>query len=377
MTTGVVVLGATGSIGRQAIDVAADLDLPIVALAVGRGDAEFEALARAYPDAALAVARPDDPHRLAAEFGDRLDIGTPAVTALAAMPGAVVVNGIVGFAGLDASLAALRSGNRLGLANKESLVAAGPLVVAALAASTGELIPIDSEHSAIHQCLLGEPADAVARIVLTASGGPFRGRSAAALSEVGVDEALAHPTWDMGPRITIDSATLANKGLEVIEAHHLFDIDFDRIHVVVHPQSVVHSLVEFVDGSLKAHVGAADMRVPIRYALTAPDRAPAASSFALEGLTLTFEAPDRATFPALDLAYAAGRAGGGAPCVFNAADEVAVAAFVDRRIRFVDIPRVIETALDLVGAPDIPDVDAVHEVDARARRVAEAAVAAA
>jgi 1-deoxy-D-xylulose-5-phosphate reductoisomerase len=372
--TPVVVLGATGSIGRQTLEVCAELRLPVVGLASGRGGDDFSEIAEAHPDALLAVAQPADAGALADRFGARLGIGPPAVTDLASRPGATVVNGIVGFAGLDASVAALEAGNRLGLANKESLVTAGPLVMAAVATGAGELVPIDSEHSAIHQCLVGERRADVKRIVLTASGGPFRGRSRDGLGQVTVAEALDHPTWDMGPRITIDSATLANKGFEVIEAHHLFAADYDDIDVVVHPQSVVHSLVEFVDGSLKAHLGSPDMRVPIRYALTHPDRAVAASEFDLTATDLTFEPPDLEAFPALGLAYAAGRAGAGAPAVLNAADEVAVAAFLDGRIRFTDIPAVLETTLAVVGAPPIGSVGDVRAVDAEARRTARDAV---
>ena len=366
--TPVVVLGATGSIGRQALDVCAELGAPVVGLASGRGGPEFVALAESHPDARLAVATPDDLDALRRAFADRLDIGPAAVADLATHPGATVLNGIVGFAGLDASLAALGAGNRLGLANKESLVTAGPLVMAAM--GDGELIPIDSEHSAVFQCLVGERSTDVRRVVLTASGGPFRGRTKDELRDVSVAEALDHPTWDMGPRITVDSAALVNKGFEVIEAHHLFGLDLDRVDVVVHPQSVVHSLVEFVDGSLKAHLGSPDMRVPIRYALTYPVRGAAPSGFELAGIALDFEAPDREAFPALGLAYAAGRAGAGAPAALNAADEVAVAAFLDERIGFADIAGVLEGTLDRVGAPPIDSVDAVREVDATARRVA-------
>ena len=368
MTT-LVVLGVTGSIGRQAIEVAADLGLEVAAMASHRGDERFEAIADRHPDARLAVAQPDDRDRLSRRYADRVTFGPEAVTALAAEPGRLVLNGVVGFAGLDATLAALGAGNRLALANKESLVAAGPLVMGALAAG-GELIPVDSEHSAIHQCLVGEPLAAVRRLVLTASGGPFRGRSRAELAGVTPAEALAHPTWDMGARITVDSATLVNKGLEVIEAHHLFGVTLEQVEVVVHPESIVHSLVEFVDGSLKAHLGEPDMRVPIAYALTHPARAPLREAFTLAGRTLHFEEPDREVFPALDLAYAAAAASGGAPAAFNAADEVAVAAFLDGRLPFLAIPAVIESVLEHIGAPPIPDVAAVRAVDAAARSLA-------
>ncbi|NND84682.1 MAG: 1-deoxy-D-xylulose-5-phosphate reductoisomerase [Acidimicrobiia bacterium] len=365
----VVVLGATGSIGLQALEVCDRLGVAPVALAAGRGGWQFEELADRYPDAILAVADPSDPQHLLSRYRSRILFGAEQVTALAGVRDAVVVNGIVGFAGLDATLAALTVGNRLALANKESMVAAGAIVNEVLAAGGGELIPVDSEHSAIHQCLQGEPRGAVRRLVLTASGGPFRGRSRADLADVTPAEALAHPTWEMGQRISIDSATLVNKGLEVIEAHHLFGVPFDDIQVVVHPQSVVHSLVEFVDGSFKAHVGAPDMRIPIQYALTYPGRAPLDVDFDLVGSALTFVAPDREAFPALDLAYAAGRAGGVAPAVFNAADEVAVAAFLDGRLGFSNIPAAIARALDEVGRGPADSVEAIRAADSMARQL--------
>src|SRR5690606_1028595 len=277
-------------------------------------------LARRYPDTEIVVAAGDDAE--ARDFASRVDnpvaFGPDAVAEMASRPGRIVVNGIVGAAGLRATLAALHAGNRVALANKESLVAGGPLVMGALA-EAGELIPVDSEHSALHQCLEGEDRGAVSRLVLTASGGPFRGRSRQELVSVSVEEALAHPTWRMGGRITVDSATLMNKGLEVIEAHHLFDADHDRIDVVVHRPSIVHSAVEFVDGSLKAHIGHPDMRIPIQYALTYPKRVDGLGEpFSFVGRTLEFEEVDRQTFPAVDLAFDAARRGGTAPCVLNA-----------------------------------------------------------
>jgi len=280
----------------------------------------------------------------------------------------------VGAAGLAASIVSLQAGNRLALANKESLVVGGPLVVAA--AESGELIPVDSEHSALFQCIHGEAIPEVSRLLLTASGGPFRGRNVTDLARVGVDEALAHPTWRMGPRITIDSATLVNKGLEVIEAHFLFGLPFDRVDVVVHPQSIVHSLVEFVDGSLKAHLGVTDMRIPIQYALTYPARADGVvPRFDITRTALTFEPVDRVAFPALDLAYAAGRGGGTLPAAFNAADEVAVEAFLRSRIGFLDIAGVIAEVMEDHDAVDVASIDAVRQADRDARRSAAAAVA--
>ena len=285
----VVVLGATGSIGSQALDVISHLGWSVDGLAANRPSRRLAELARRYPDTEIVVAAGDDAE--ARDFASRVDnpvaFGPDAVAEMASRPGRIVVNGIVGAAGLRATLAALHAGNRVALANKESLVAGGPLVMGALA-EAGELIPVDSEHSALHQCLEGEDRGAVSRLVLTASGGPFRGRSRQELVSVSVEEALAHPTWRMGGRITVDSATLMNKGLEVIEAHHLFDVDLDRIDVVVHPQSIVHSAVEFVDGSLKAHIGHPDMRIPIQYALTYPKRATGWEPFSFVGRTLEF-----------------------------------------------------------------------------------------
>jgi 1-deoxy-D-xylulose-5-phosphate reductoisomerase len=299
-------------------------------------------------------------------------IGDDALAELAATPGTVVVNGIVGAAGLRPSVAALSAGNRLALANKESLVAGGPVVLAARDAGGGELVPIDSEHSAIWQCLEGEDLGAVERLILTASGGPFLGSGRDALDAVTVDQALAHPTWSMGPRITIDSATLMNKAFEVIEAHYLFGVDYDRIDVVVHPQSIVHSLVAMRDGSVKAQLGDPDMRHPIQYAITYPRRAPAPpTGFDLTRRDLTFEPPDRRAFPCLDLGYRAGRTGGTCGAVLNAADEVAVAAFLDEKIRFSDIAEVVEACLDAVPAHVPHTVDEVLVADSQARAEAQ------
>ena len=372
----IVVLGATGSVGRQTLEVADRLGYHVAGLAARRSGRELEELATRYERAAIVAVEPDPVGhaRYLDLFGQRYGWGIGALVELAARPRCTVVNGIVGAAGLEASIVSLQAGNRLALANKESLVVGGPLVMAV--AESGELIPVDSEHSALFQCLQGESVPEVSRLLLTASGGPFRGRDRADLASVGVEEALAHPTWKMGPRITIDSATLVNKGLEVIEAHFLFGLSFDRVDVVVHPQSIVHSLVEFVDGSLKAHLGVTDMRIPIQYALTHPSRAEGSvPPFDLTRAALTFEAVDRAAFPALDLAYAAGRGGGTLPVAFNAADEVAVDAFLRSRIGFLDIARVIADVLDGHDAADITSVEAVRQADLDARRSAAAAVA--
>lgn len=368
-----VVLGATGSIGRQTLDVARRLGLLVEGLAARRGSEELAEGAREFPESKVAASSPtiEERNRFVEEFGERARFGPEGVESLAARSGVTVVNGVVGAAGLVASVAALRAGNRLALANKESLVAGGPVVSRALAEGGGELIPVDSEHSALFQCLVGEDPAGVHRLILTASGGPFRGSRPGELDEVTVEEALTHPTWKMGPRITIDSATLLNKGFEVIEAHHLFGMSYDQIEVVIHPESVVHSLVEFADGSLKAHLGEPDMRVPIQYAITHPERAPGMMGpFSLAGRTLTFEEPDLEAFPALGLAYQAGRAGGSAPTVLNAADEMAVQAFLERRLSFPGILRVLERSLERIPPRPLEDVADVQEVDREARAVA-------
>ena len=374
--TPIVVLGATGSIGAQTLEVADRLNRPVVAIATGTVSPGLAALADRYPDAHIAVANPP-PVPIDPALEKRVEFGSDAVTALAALPATTVVNGIVGAAGLAPSLAALEAGNRLGLANKESLLTGGPLVMAALESTNGEMIPVDSEHSAIWQCLIGEPAKSVRRVILTASGGPFHARTDIDLTQVGVADALAHPTWDMGRRISIDSATLMNKAFEVIEAHFLFALEYDQIDVVIHPKSFVHSLVEFDDGVVKAELGPPDMRKPIQQALTAPERvAGIAKPFDLVGTVLTFSAPDRVRFPALDLGYAAGRRGGNGPAVLNAADEVAVAAFLDRQIGFVEIVDVVAEALASVPEGPIPTLRAALAADEAGRQAARESIAA-
>ena len=369
----VVVLGATGSIGRQALEVADHLAIPVVGVGARRGSEDLMTIARDHPDARIGVAAPTgaERERFEAELGERVAFGPESLIEMAASTGATVLNGVVGSAGLSASVAALEAGNRLALANKESLVAGGPVVLQALERGGGELVPVDSEHSALHQCLVGEREDEVRRVVLTASGGPFRGLSAEQLERVTVEQALDHPTWKMGPRITIDSATLMNKAFEVIEAHFLFGFSYGRIDVVVHPESVVHALVEFVDGSLKAHLGEPDMRIPIQYALTGPTRSLGlADPFALAGRRLTFEPPDTTAFPCLGLGYEAGRQGGSAPAVLNAADEIAVHAFLDRKIGFSSIPVVVERTLADVEVRPLESVEDVMAADREARAIA-------
>ncbi len=344
-------LGATGSIGRQAIDVvAARPDLELCALQSGSSPLDA----------------------LAAEYGvEHVQVGGDPTALLERSTPDVVLNAVVGFAGIRATLWALEHGVTLALANKESLVAAGELAVRARERGGGTIVPVDSEHSALHQCLAGRAPDSVVGLVLTASGGPFRGRSRAELESVTPEEALAHPTWRMGPKITIDSATLANKGLELIEAHWLFDIPIDRIEVVVQPTSIVHSLVRLRDGALMAHLGLPDMRVPISYALTYPERAATdVAQLALEGLDLSFEAVDHDVFPMLDLARNAAERGGTAPCAYNAANEVAVGAFLEGRLGFPEIATIVEETLDRVDDAPARDLDDLIAADAEARSLA-------
>jgi 1-deoxy-D-xylulose-5-phosphate reductoisomerase len=362
-TTNVVLLGSTGSIGTQALDVIASHRdrYQVVALAAGRND---ELLSQQASEFGVA---PDRAH---------LGVDTPdALAELAALPEAdVVLNAVVGFAGLPATLSALEHGKRLALANKESLIAGGP-VVAKVRGAGSEIVPVDSEHSAVYQVLRAGAADEVHRIVLTASGGPFRGKSRAELERVTVADALQHPTWTMGAKITIDSSTLMNKGLEVIEAHELFGVDFDRIDVVVHPQSIVHGMVEFTDGATVAQLSQPDMRLPIGLALGAPDRLGqpfGALDWTRLG-TLTFEAPDLEAFPCLGLAYAAGRAGGGAPAILSAANEVAVEAFLGGRIPWLGIPAVVEDVMQR-GTGNVEEVADVLEADRVARERARESV---
>jgi 1-deoxy-D-xylulose-5-phosphate reductoisomerase len=344
----VAVLGATGSIGRQAIEIIeAHPALELVAAASG--------------------SRPIDGLAPLTQVG-----GDPADLLDRSQPD-VVLNAVVGFAGLSATLWALEHGVDLALANKESLVAAGDLALAARERGGGLLLPVDSEHSAAFQCLDGRSPETVDSLVLTASGGPFRGRTREELGGVTPNEALAHPTWTMGPKITIDSATLANKGLELIEAHYLFDLEYSRIEVVVHPTSVVHALVRFRDGATLAHLGYPDMRVPISFALTFPDRrtTPVSPLDFSTGLTLEFEPPDVGRFPLLRLARESGERGGTYPCAFNAANEVGVAAFLDGKIGFLDIAALVEDALAGIDGSAARDVTELVEADAEARRLAE------
>ncbi len=359
-------LGCTGSIGVQALQVIdAAPDMEVCGLACGRrGDLMAEqATARGVPHTVCAGGGGTVPHD--ADLAGLIDACAPDI----------VLNALVGAAGLRPTLAALERGLTVALANKESLVAGGDLVAAIRARTGARLVPVDSEHSALLQLLDGVPRDRVRAAVLTASGGPFRGRTADELEGVTRRDALRHPTWEMGEKITIDSATLMNKGLEVIEAHHLFDLDYDRIEVVVHPQSMVHAMVRLDDGSVLTHCGPPDMRVPIGHALRHPAAPPPGEPMDLVGRRLDFEAPDEAAFPCLGLARDAGREGGTAPAVLNAANEVAVAAFLAERVGFMDIPRVVAAALAAVPSEPADTLDAVLDADTRARAAASDAVA--
>jgi 1-deoxy-D-xylulose-5-phosphate reductoisomerase len=332
------------------------------------------AQAREFLPSVVAVADPDARREVAAALADLRTIEVVSDDSHICGVADVVINGIVGFAGLPVTMATLAAGRRLGLANKESLIAAGPVVRPVRTTPGAELIPVDSEHCALHQCLRSSlrPDVELKRLVLTASGGPFRGRSAADLAQVTVQDALAHPTWAMGPKITVDSSTLMNKGLEVIEAHELFDVPVNAIEVVVHPQSVVHSMVEFTDGSTIAQLSMPDMRLPIGYAMGWPNRIDAAFG-TIDWTTLSrldFEPPDRETFPCLDLAYEAGRTGGTAPAMLSAANEVAVDAFLAGRIRWNQIPNLVVSVLDDVDVLEPTVLDEVIEADRRAREVA-------
>ena len=369
---GVVVLGSTGSIGVSTLNVLERHPerYKVVGLAARRSAADLTEQAARHPAARTVLTEP-----LGSIQG--VQDGAPGHAALRELcvhPEAdIVVNAIVGAAGLEPTLLALEAGKRLALANKESLVAGGQLVLEAARRGGGDLVPIDSEHSAILQCLRGHAPEEVRRIVLTASGGPFRGWDTHRIAEAGPTDALRHPTWSMGDKISIDSATLANKALEVIEAHFLYDIPYDRIDVVVHPQSIIHSFVEFRDGSVLAQLGFPTMELPILIALSYPERVEDAELVTfdpIESSPLTFEAVDRSRFPLFDLGIRAGRTGGAAPAVYNAANEVAVQGFLKERITFPEMADVVGETLVRVGSPVLATLEDVLESDAEARRVA-------
>jgi 1-deoxy-D-xylulose-5-phosphate reductoisomerase len=375
VATTVSIVGSTGSIGTQTLDVvaAAGDRYEIVALGAATSVELLAEQARAVRPKVVALADATRAAELEALVppGTEVRAGADALASLATLAD-VVVNGVVGFAGLGVTVETLRAGRRLALANKESLIAGGPVVQAVRGTPGAEIVPVDSEHCAVHQCLRAGGRGEVRRVILTASGGPFRGRTLETLDGITVADALAHPTWAMGPKITVDSSTLMNKGLEVIEAHELFGLPYDAIEVVVHPQSIVHSMVEFRDGATIAQLSDPDMRLPIGYALAYPERSPVPFGPWTPQGRLDFEPPDRATFRCLDLAYAAGRAGGSAPAWLNAANEVAVAAFLDGNLDWLAIAEVLDEALHLHDGTVLTTVDDVIEVDRLAREVTQA-----
>ncbi len=375
-----LVLGSTGSIGVQALDIVArSPDLELVGLSAQSSWETLVAQARTHGVRRIALSDPHGAARAAEAWTDGVVLhGAEGLVELVVESGAdMVLNALVGSAGLGPTVATLGEGIDLALANKESLVVGGELVTALAEATGARIIPVDSEHSALHQLLAGEGPGTVERLVLTASGGPFRGRRAAELTEVSVEQALEHPTWAMGAKISIDSATLMNKGLELIEAHHLFGTPYERIEVVVHPQSIVHSLISLCDGATLAHLGYPDMRVPISYALHYPDRVSVPiAPLDLGALgQLTFEPVDEETFACLGLARRATAAGGTAPCVLNAANEIAVHAFLAGRLSFLGIAEVIEATLDRLDPAPVRAFESLYEADREARELAADLVA--
>jgi 1-deoxy-D-xylulose-5-phosphate reductoisomerase len=373
----IVIVGSTGSIGTQALDVVGrSAELEVVGLAAATSWESLLEQARRFGVERIALADPDAAAR-AGEHATVLGGAEGLVELITETDCDLVLNALVGSAGLGPTIASLGEGIDLALANKESLVVGGELVMALAEATGAQVIPVDSEHSALFQLIGGERPGTVDKLVLTASGGPFRGRDADELRTVTREDALAHPTWDMGGKITIDSATLMNKGLELIEAHHLFGIPYDRLDVVVHPQSIVHALVQLNDGASLAHLGYPDMRVPISYALHHPDRAdvPVAPLDLAELGELTFERPDTGTFACLRLAREAAQAGGTAPCVLNAANEVAVHAFLRGELSFTGIARVIESTLAELPARPVRHFSDLYEADTQAREIARGVAA--
>jgi 1-deoxy-D-xylulose-5-phosphate reductoisomerase len=386
MSKRLLILGSTGSIGTQALDVVAHSGesehgrFELIGLSAERSWEKLVEQARAHGVERVALADEDAAEcaRIAWPEGEVLG-GAEGLVQLVVESGAdLVLNALVGSAGLGPTIAALGEGSELALANKESLVVGGELVVALAQATGAQILPVDSEHTALHQLLCSQPVGSVERLTITASGGPFRGRTPAELAEVSVEEALAHPTWAMGGKITIDSATLMNKGLELMEAHHLFGTPYERIDVVVHPQSLIHGIVQLADGAMLAHIGPRDMRIAISYALhgaTSVELPIAPLELAQVG-ELTFEPVDLDAFPCLRLAREAAQAGGTAPCVLNAANEIAVHAFLNDRLPFIGIPEVIETTLGRLGSAPVRSFDSLYEADRDARAVAEETIAA-
>ncbi|HEX6023311.1 MAG TPA: 1-deoxy-D-xylulose-5-phosphate reductoisomerase [Solirubrobacter sp.] len=369
-----LILGSTGSIGTQALDVVtrAQGAFEVVGLSAATGHTQLVTQAIEHGVKRIALTDPNAAAKASEQWttGEVLHGPEGLIRLVAESQADLVLNAIVGSAGLGPTIVALTEGMDVALANKESLVVGGELVTALAEATGARLIPIDSEHTALHHLLTGEPPGVVDKLIITASGGPFRGRKD--LGNVTVEEALNHPTWRMGGKITIDSATLMNKGLEVMEAHHLFGTPYEKIDVVVHPQSIIHALVQLCDGSTKAHMGYPDMRVAIGYALHHPDRAdlPIPPLDLIKLKTLEFEEPDLDAFPCLRLAREAATAGGTAPCALNAANEVAVHAFLNGRLSFAGIPAVIEGVLDQLGSHRVHDFEALYVTDSEARELA-------
>jgi 1-deoxy-D-xylulose-5-phosphate reductoisomerase len=374
-----LILGSTGSIGTQALDVCSrSNELEVVGLSAGSSWEALLGQARAHNVTRVVLADEHAAARASEAWTDgEVLTGAEGLVRLVVESGAeLVLNALVGSVGLGPTVATLGEGIDLALANKESLVVGGELVTALAEATGAQIIPVDSEHTALHQLIAGQPPGAVERLTITASGGPFRGRRRDELEDVTVTQALAHPTWAMGGKITIDSATLMNKGLELMEAHHLFGTPYERIDVVVHPQSLVHGIVQLADGAMLAHLGPPDMRIAISYALHGGEsvRLPV-SPLDLQAVgELTFEAVDLDAFPCLRLAGEAAREGGTAPCVLNAANEIAVHAFLEERLRFLEIPDVIEQALDELGSEPVRSFESLYEADRQAREVAVEAV---
>jgi 1-deoxy-D-xylulose-5-phosphate reductoisomerase len=375
-----LILGSTGSIGTQALDVCSrSEELELVGISAGRSWEELIEQARVHNVTRIGLGDEHAAARASEAWTDgEVLAGAEGLVRLVVESGAdIVLNALVGSVGLGPTVATLGEGIDLALANKESLVVGGELVTALAEATGARIVPVDSEHTALHQLLAGQPPGSVERMTITASGGPFRGRNRAELEDVTVKEALAHPTWAMGGKITIDSATLMNKGLEIMEAHHLFGTPYDRIDVVVHPQSLVHGLVQLADGAMLAHLGPPDMRIAISYALHGGESVElpiAPLDLAAIG-ELCFEAVDLEAFPCLRLAGEAAREGGTAPCVLNAANEIAVHAFLEGRLRFIEIPQVIERTLAELGSEPVLSFESLYEADREARALAGETVA--
>ncbi len=375
MTTKVSVLGSTGSIGTQTLEIidSCSDDYEVVSLGAAQSVEKLAEQAIKFRPKVVAIEDPELASDLVARLPAEIEVlAGPSALSEAAVMGDIAINGVVGFAGLPITMAVLQAGNRLGLANKESLIAAGPIVQRVRATPGAELLPVDSEHCAIHQCLRANVVERrIKKIVLTASGGPFRGRKLDQLSTIGVEEALDHPTWSMGPKITVDSSTLMNKGLEVIEAHELFGTDYNDIEVVVHPQSIIHSMVTFSDGATIAQLSLPDMRLCIGYALAYPDRleVPFGEIEWAQLNRLDFELPDREAFRCLDLAFAAGKMGETAPAWLNAANEVAVASFLENKLSWIGISEVLEEILNIWPGGKATKIEDILAVDEESRRV--------